>query len=742
MTRLPAILMLVLGWVAGGRLALGQSNQVAQPSQEWTVTPLNPDDPNDYVEADLDTGIAHGTNGVMFRIGGVVVTANSMTVDGKQGELSAEGSVRIQREEQLWVGEQVRYNYNTHQMEAEQFRTGKTPTFVEGEGLAADVSGRNYTGTNAVITTEDVAHPMMKVRAKSIKIIEGKRIEARHATLYVAGVPIFYFPYYSRELGPQSNDFNFVPGYRSSYGPFLLSSYRWFLNPELDGTLHLDLRERRGVGLGPDVNYHLGPWGDGTVRYYYIHDLDPNAQLTNSIPKDRQRVWFSYLANPYTNFDVRSMVRYQKDIGIVHDFFEAEYRHNPQPSTFVEANKYWQNFSLDAYVQPRVNNFYDTVERLPDVRLTGWRQQIGTTPLYYESETSAGYYRRLFAETNGPALQQPYEAARADTFHQLLLPLTFFGWLNLTPKVGGRFTYYSEASGPGATTDEVNRGVFNTGAEMTFKASRVWPGIQNKTFEMDGMRHIFQPYMDYVFVPSPNYAGTNSIPQFDYEIPSLRLLPIDFPDYNSIDSIDQQNTLRYGIRNKIQTKRKGEVVDVVNWDVYLDWHLRPRSDQTTFSDLFSDAVFRPRSWLSLESVTRYDIAGTQWRLAFNSLNIHPNDIWSWTFANFYLKGDNLPPPSGFGIGNNLFISSLFFRLNENWGFRASQRFEARDGRLEEQDYTVYRDLRSWTAALTLRLRDNRTGPDDFGVAFSFSLKAFPRFGLGSDTLHPFSLLGT
>ena len=46
-------------------------------------------DPNDYVEADLDTGIAHGTNGVMFRIGGVVVTANSMTVDGKQGELSA-----------------------------------------------------------------------------------------------------------------------------------------------------------------------------------------------------------------------------------------------------------------------------------------------------------------------------------------------------------------------------------------------------------------------------------------------------------------------------------------------------------------------------------------------------------------------------------------------------------------------------------------------------------------------------
>jgi hypothetical protein len=34
--------------------------------------------------------------------------------------------------------------------------------------------------------------------------------------------------------------------------------------------------------------------------------------------------------------------------------------------------------------------------------------------------------------------------------------------------------------------------------------------------------------------------------------------------------------------------------------------------------------------------------------------------------------------------------------------------------LEEQYYTLYRDLRSWTAALTLRLRDNRQATGRLG----------------------------
>ena len=34
-----------------------------------------------------------------------------------------------------------------------------------------------------------------------------------------------------------------------------------------------------------------------------------------------------------------------------------------------------------------------------------------------------------------------------------------------------------------------------------------------------------------------------------------------------------------------------------------------------------------------------------------------------------------------------------------------------------------------------------TGPEDFGIAFSFSLKAVPRTHLGGDTVSPYHLVG-
>jgi hypothetical protein len=68
-------------------------------------------------------------------------------------------------------------------------------------------------------------------------------------------------------------------------------------------------------------------------------------------------------------------------------------------------------------------------------------------------------------------------------------------------------------------------------------------------------------------------------------------------------------------------------------------------------------------------------------------------------------------------------------------------FNAEDGRLQEQAYTLYRDLRSWTGALTFRVMDDSTGPTDYTVAFTFSLKAAPKNRLGDDTVTAHHLVG-
>lgn len=730
---------------------------LAQEQPPLEIKPLSADG---RIEYNLEQQTAVATNGVMVSYGDTVVTADRIRVDQKSGQVLAEGRVRVQHDQLVWVGEKIRYNFYTQKLESQQFRTGHSPVFAGGERVGTpedDVSvattnyvGRDalstltnqtYTGRNAFITSDDIAEPGSRVRASSIKVVPGKYVEARNAVLYLGKVPVFYFPYYRQRLDGQGNRFNFVPGYRSSYGPFLLSSYTWVADEHLDGVLHADYREERGGGGGVDFNTHLGRWGETTFKGYYLYDQDPSEGNSGyDIPNNRYRLDFSYAANPYTNLYVKSRVRYDSDPRVLENFFEGEYRRDPQPNSFVEVNKLWDNFSLDVFSQVQVNDYLETQERLPDVRLSGYRQPVLNSPVYYETVSSLGYYQRLYAISNGIPAGLDYAAPRADTFHQFTLPQTYFGWLNVAPRVGGRLSYYGEATGSGGTNDATGRAVFNTGVEFTFKASQTWAGVTNGFLALDGLRHILEPSLNYVYVPSPS-AAPSELPQFDYQLPALRLLPIDFPDYNSLDSIDSQNVIRLGLRNRLQTKRAGKIENFFYWDLYTDWRLDPQSGQTTFSDLFSDLLIRPRSWLDLESQMRYDVGGGAVVVAYQNFTFRPNNVWSWGLGHLYSRNDASTDSTSLGPGENALTSLFFLRLNENWGFRMAHQYDVKESWLQQQAYSIYRDFRSWTAAITMRYEDNRTSSDDLTVAFTFSIKAAPRYHVGGDAVNAAGLLG-
>ena len=715
-------------------LALSGSGHAAE-APRIVIEALSPTSTSEF-EHNIETGWSVGTNGVIVKYESAVLTANRIAVNHKTGEAIAEGHVNLQRGGQLWRGERLQYNFVTEAMQAEVFKAALPPLYALGQGLSANPSNQTYSATGVFFTTDDAANPAYRIRAKSLTIVPGKSVEAEQATLYLGRVPVMYFPYYHRSLERHPNSFVFTPGFRSLYGPFLLGSYRWVWSTNLSGALNLDYRQKRGVGVGPDFDYDLGIIGQGALSGYYLRDetpgLDPDGR---SIRKDRSRINFSHQANIRSNLTAKVVIGDQSDAQIIRDFFETDYRENPQPKSFLEVNQLWPNFSLNVLAQAQLNDFYQTVERLPDVKLSGWRQQLGVSPFYYEGENSVGYFRLRPAE--GSATNE-FAAMRADSFHQVLLPQTFFGWLNVTPRVGGRFTHYGETDVRGSTLEEQNRGVFNTGAEVSFKASRTWGGVRSRFWEVNELRHIIEPSVNYAFVPSPSVAP-RELPQFDTEIPSLRLLPIDFPDYNAIDSIDSQNVLRLGLRNKFQTKRTDGIENLVNWALFTDWRLDPRADQGTFSDAYSDVDFKPRSWLTLSSEIRYDVEDGAVQMANHTATIAPNSVWSIALGHRYFRED---PSFGPLSGNNLIHSSLYYRLNENWAARMTHHFEARDGVLEEQYYTVYRDFRSWTSALTLRVRDHRAGPTDVTVAVMFSLKAFPRFGLGHDRDKHSLLLGS
>ena len=82
--------------------------------------------------------------------------------------------MRIESSELLWVGEHVHYNFKTHVMTSEQFRTGFVPIFAAGEALSGNSTNRVNEAHHAYITTDDFSDPEYEVRASTIRIIPGK----------------------------------------------------------------------------------------------------------------------------------------------------------------------------------------------------------------------------------------------------------------------------------------------------------------------------------------------------------------------------------------------------------------------------------------------------------------------------------------------------------------------------------------------------------------------------------------
>src|SRR5436190_23077776 len=112
MTRLRLIFAVALCPLALSVEAL------AQEQLDWTIDALND---NGWAEYDPATHIARGTNGVRFRSGLAVGTAESVTMNIENGEVVADGAVRIQRDNQIWTSEHVGFNSKTLEMEARQF---------------------------------------------------------------------------------------------------------------------------------------------------------------------------------------------------------------------------------------------------------------------------------------------------------------------------------------------------------------------------------------------------------------------------------------------------------------------------------------------------------------------------------------------------------------------------------------------------------------------------------------------
>ncbi|MEP6975831.1 MAG: LPS assembly protein LptD, partial [Spartobacteria bacterium] len=524
------------------------------------------------------------------------------------------------------------------------------------------------------------------------------------------------------------------------------------IGEKITSTLKLDYRSRRGVAIGFDSDIRYGKDDKSIAKFstYFLQDQNPDLNRTslprNGTPTSRFRLSLQDRTQITDSLEATIDVTKLSDAFILQDFFPTEFRTNPEPDNVVALTKTSPFYTLTAYGRFAFNTFFETTERLPEVALDIKRHGLFGGPIFYEGETSVGQLSRNFP---AGSIFEDYSAYRIDSFHQLTYPNTYFGVLAIVPRVGFRETYYSRTENlsgslfvpdpaapefplPNPTTNSllgppldygggVFRSIFNAGVEGSFKISREWEDVQTRFLGLDGLRHIVQPFANFSYVSSPN-VDPATILQFDRVQPSTKLNPIDFPQYTSIDAIDNWTIARIGVRNRLQTRRDDLTVSWLELETYVDVNFDNPFDKTDYSNVFNKLRITPVPWATLVIESQIPLLDSGFTEVNTSVNFKPSANTVLTLGHRYLEGNPL------FLDSSLFTIGGYWRIDDNWAVGFLEQYEANTNIVEQQRYSVYRDLTSWVASLGAIIRNNG-GVKEYGVLLTFTLKAFPKFGL-------------
>jgi len=743
----------------------------------------------------MEGGLAIADRNVIIRHKDTLIYCDYAQYNPDTHDSYLTGNVRIYREGHLFTADRAIYNLETKILNASSFEGDVTPFEFGGESIST-LNNNSYIGKEGIFTTSDNSKPDWFMSAKTVRIYPKDRVIFSRVTIYVGQTPVFWYPYLYQSLNVDQS-FSFTPGYYSVWGAFVMTQFTFPISDTISGKLRLDLYSQRGVGIGFEMRWgaekrsatpfikatetkdekqardvqHGENWGH--FLSYYIDDSKPGTNDTTlareNINPNRYRV--SMQDRTFLDTDLYTTVNVTKlsDARFLQDFVPGDFREDPNPDSMIAVTKWDENYSAILMARKQINKDFDGTEKLPEFAFDVKRQPIFGTKLQYDSETSTGMYQRNFA--NG-SLFPDYKSFRADTMQQLSYPGTYFGWLSLNPHMGVRGTFYEDSGftqedirnittsttviGPDGlpvttktTTQQINenlikngslfRAAVTAGLEASFKFSREYESVQSRTWGLDGLRHIVQPFMDYSFV----YTNRNpeDIYQFDRFTPSTQVPPIDFPQFNSIDSLDNWSILRLGVRNRLQTRRDNTTINWLEMDTYfdVDQH-RPDfgnaallADTGTFSNLYNSIKWSPLPWMGLTIDSQFPVFDHGFTQVNTSFNFQVNRDLTVSVGNRYISGNTQFQNS------NLLSVGGYYRINDNWGFSVGEQYEFATSTLEAQTYSFSRDLSSWIASFGINIEDNG-GKSTYGVIFTFTLKDLPnvRFPL---TLDPSSIAG-
>lgn len=738
------------------------------------------------IEGDAETGLRLGGPVKITGDNGLEMFANTAVLDLKTKSVTLNGQVSVYQGNMLQRGERAVYFYERKFLDASGLRASLDPVLLEAGKFTVEQRGGKqvFVGHDAGITTHDVENPNYWVRAGKTTIYPGEKIIFNDLKLFAGEKQVFWLPYLSQPLDSELG-YHFVPGARSNWGPFLLNTYGIMLggdevaddaertNQWLLSRWHFDIRSTRGLGTGFDLVDKRIPNRDeiSGLSLYYINDLDPGNNRTG-IPRgfvneDRFKYELKdrFTADFHDGADWRldTNLTWLSDRYYLEDFDMVRYRTDPAPDNTVGIFRRDDRSLLSLYARFRINDFYRSDTRLPEVSYDQARAPFFGLPILHEGSTSVGligeqapdvtrnailnplmtltlanpaaqpllqqlggYERRLaehmLALPVGDSRRDAIRAqlldssyARFHTYQQWSMPMMFGGALSVTPQAGIGYTRYGAVDGP---VDGMGNTVVHAGVESALKFTKDYGSIQDARWGVNGLLHVLQPYASWSVVSTDDFDPGD--PAVDRLTPTTRPRPLDPIRFTAIDEMQSWNVIRLGTRNRLITHRDQQSFEWLFMDTYIDTFINDPEGTRTFSNLYNDIRWQPLPWMGVDLNTQFPIAnnGSGFSEFATRLRFMPTDRFEFSLGYRWLANHPVLTDS------NRFDISTYTRLTENWGVSTRHVLELDDGMLELQQYTLNRDLGNWVVGLGVSSRDNRYD-SEYGAVLSLTLKDFP-----------------
>lgn len=668
---------------------------------------ISSNEPIEYIE-DSGALVAKGEARIIYD--NFVLQADEIQFKKSKNTIIGIGNVKIDSGKIYAVADVVSCDASSSSVHAEHCRVKVHECYFFADSV--DIGQDVQSGSDAVIFFCDPRRKFVPSMAvKHFETLNRKSLRVKNAKLKMGSVPLLRLSSAKVKISerPLSIDQNLSVIRGNGAGlrnDFYVGVSDWL---KLGGIF--DISMKRGVLAGPalKIDHDSGKNRiSSDVKLGLISDRASDSvrgvdEKNRQIERHRHIFKLAHKQHAGDRIDIVSDVSLPSDSEVERDFRRSWYEKNQRPNAFGEVSYRGTNYVASAFAGFEPNNFYDTTQRLPELRVDYLPTKILSTKFIHSAHFSAA---RLRGQEKLKANAKKISSYRSEIFYGLALPIGGGNFISVKPMVGARGVIY------GHNTDGGSHGklLIQGGVDVNFRVIGR-SNYANDAMEINGLKHTFNPMIQYRIIPSGNVR--DGIPKLDVEFFNAEIPSIDLGEMRNIDHLKRQNMVRFGVRNNWYTRSESYVprklarFDILQ-DVLFARHLDDRTNtrQKRFQDTHIAAGLYPIPTIALDVCCRIDPAKMHLSELKSSLTVRDGSFWkAKIFSNYSKLWEEKTKQYGM---------ALVFNLSSQTSISVEARYDAVVKKITERRVGISTTLgNSWLAEIGIIARKNAKREDRF-----------------------------